>query len=122
MKILVIDRDTLATQLIRSRLETAGHNIVEEAVKNNAIERLQREDFDAVFFDPAPLNNARPVVLGIRRSVRNYPYIVLTSQTMDAAEAMKSAPTISWKSPLMRRSLRKNQKCRTSDKIDQAYE
>lgn len=52
MKILVIDRDTLATQLIRSRLETAGHNIVEEAVKNNAIERLQREDFDAVFLTP----------------------------------------------------------------------
>lgn len=100
MKILVIDRDTLATQLIRSRLETAGHNIVEEAVKNNAIERLQREDFDAVFFDPAPLNNARPVVLGIRRSVRNYPYIVLTSQTMDAAEAMKSGANDIMEKPL----------------------
>ena len=90
MKILVIDRDSLSTQLIRSKLETSGHNVVEEAVKNNAIERLQKEDFDAVFFDPAPLNNARPVVLGIRRSVRNYPYIILLSQSMDREEALKS--------------------------------
>jgi CheY-like chemotaxis protein len=89
MKILVIDRDTLVTQLVRSKLETAGHIIVEETVKNNAIERLQREDFDAIFFDPAPLNNARPVVLGIRRSVRNYPYIVLTTSLMEESEALK---------------------------------
>jgi CheY-like chemotaxis protein len=89
MKILVIDRDTLVTQLVRSKLETAGHMIVEETVKNNAIERLQSEDFDAIFFDPAPLNNARPVVLGIRRSVRNYPYIVLTTSVMEESEALK---------------------------------
>lgn len=90
MKILVIDRDTLATQLVRSRLEAMGHNVVEEPVKNNAIARLEREDFDAVFFDPAPLNNARPVVLSIRRAVRNYPYVVLMSQDMDRSEALKS--------------------------------
>lgn len=90
MKILVIDRDTLSTQLVKSRLESMGHTVVEEPVKNNAIARLEREDFDAVFFDPAPLNNARPVVLSVRRSVRNYPYVVLMSQDMDRAEALKS--------------------------------
>jgi len=90
MKILVVDRDTLTTQTIRTKLEIMGHAVIEEPVKNNAIERLAREDFDAVFFDPAPLNNARPVVLGIRRSVRNYPYIVLMSQDMDQTEALKS--------------------------------
>ncbi|MBU0800620.1 MAG: diguanylate cyclase [Alphaproteobacteria bacterium] len=90
MKILVIDRDTLSTQLVKSRLEAMGHTVVEEPVKNNAIARLEREDFDAVFFDPAPLNNARPVVLSIRRSVRNYPYVVLMSQDIDRAEALKS--------------------------------
>jgi CheY-like chemotaxis protein len=90
MKILVIDRDTLSTQLVRSRLESMGHTVVEEPVKNNAIARLEREDFDAVFFDPAPLNNARPVVLSIRRAVRNYPYVVLMSQDMDRSEALKS--------------------------------
>jgi CheY-like chemotaxis protein len=90
MKILVIDRDTLSTQLVKSRLESMGHSVVEEPVKNNAMARLEREDFDAVFFDPAPLNNARPVVLTIRRTVRNYPYVVLMSQDMDRAEALKS--------------------------------
>jgi hypothetical protein len=51
---------------------------------------MGRENFDAVFFDPAPLNNARPVVLGIRRSVKNYPYVVLMSPDMDQEEALKS--------------------------------
>ncbi|AEP08508.1 PleD family two-component system response regulator [Micavibrio aeruginosavorus] len=90
MKILVIDRDSLTTQLVSSRLQSAGHSVVEEAVKNNAIERLGVEPFDAVFIDPAPLNNARPIILGIRRSVRNYPYIVLMSGSMDRVEALKS--------------------------------
>jgi CheY-like chemotaxis protein len=105
MKILVIDRDSLSTQLVRSKLETAGHTIIEEAVKNNAIERLQKEDFDAVFFDPAPLNNARPVVLGIRRSVRNYPYIILLSQSMEREEALKSGANDIMIKPLDQREL-----------------
>lgn len=90
MKILVIDRDTLSTQLIRSKLEAKGHIIVEESVKNAALERLEREPFDTIFFDPAPLNNARPLVLGIRRSIKNYPYIVLMSHDMGRDEAIKS--------------------------------
>ena len=90
MKIMVIDRDSLSTQLIRSRLEPAGHHVIEESVKNNAIEHLQKEDFDAVFFDPMPLNNARPIVLGIRRAVRNYPYVILLSSSMEREDALKS--------------------------------
>jgi diguanylate cyclase (GGDEF)-like protein len=90
MKILVIDRDSLTTQLISSRLQASGHTVVVEAVKNNAIERLAVEKFDAIFIDPSPLSNARPVILGIRRSVRDYPYIVLMSQGMDREEALRA--------------------------------
>lgn len=90
MKILVIDRDTLTTQLVKSKLEAQGHILVEEAVKNNALERLEEESFDTIFFDPAPLNNARPIVLGIRRAVSNYPYIVLMSQDLDREDAIRS--------------------------------
>ncbi len=90
MRILIIDRDTLSTQLIKSKLEAMGHVLVEEAVKNNALERLEKEQFDTIFFDPAPLNNARPIVLGIRRAVKNYPYIVLMSQDMDQEDAIRS--------------------------------
>lgn len=90
MKILVIDRDSLTTQMISARLQTAGHQVVVEEVKNNAIERLGVEKFDAVFIDPAPLSNARPIILGIRRSVRDYPYIVLMSQSIEQAEALRA--------------------------------
>lgn len=90
MKILVIDRDTVTTQAIATRLQALGHSIQVEAVKNNAIERLAVESYDAIFIDPAPLTNARPVILGIRRSVRHYPYIVLMSQTIERDEAIRS--------------------------------
>lgn len=90
MKVLVIDRDALSTQLIRSKLQAQGHIVAEESVKNNALERLSRETFDVVMFDPAPLNNARPIVLGIRRSVSNYPYVVLMSHDMEKDDALKS--------------------------------
>ena len=48
MKILLIDRDTLSTQLVRSRLESMGHVVIEEPVKNNALQLLEREQFDAM--------------------------------------------------------------------------
>ncbi|MDB5492032.1 MAG: response regulator [Micavibrio sp.] len=90
MKILVIDRDTVTTQLISNKLQAYGHTVVVEAVKNNAIERLGIEKFDVIFIDPSPLTNARPVILGIRRSVRDYPYIVLMSQSIDREEALRA--------------------------------
>lgn len=90
MKILTIDRDTLSTQLIRARLSEHGHEIQEENIKNNALERLEKETYDAIILDPAPLNNARPLILSVRRVVTNYPYIILSSQTMDQEEAVRS--------------------------------
>lgn len=105
MKILVIDRDTLATQLIRSRLEVKGHTIVEEPVKNNAIALLEKDAFQVVFIDPAPLNNARPVVLGIRRAVRNYPYIILMSPDMQRDEALRAGANEIMSKPLDHGSL-----------------
>lgn len=87
MKILVVDRDRLTSQMIRTKLEGAGHTVIEEAVKNNAIELIGQNDIDAVFFDPAPLTNARPIVLGIRRSVSTYTYICMMSHNLNQKEA-----------------------------------
>lgn len=106
MKILVIDPDTLSTQLIRSKLELKGHTIVEETVKNAALQRLEKETFNAVFFDPAPLNNARPLVLGIRCAVKSYPYIVLMSHDMRQEEAIKSGANDGIAKPLNAASLK----------------
>ncbi len=88
MKILVVDRDRLSTQMVRSRLESKGHQVFEESVKNDALEKLSKETYDCVFIDPAPLNNPRPVILGIRRTVSNYPYIVLMSHSNSREEAI----------------------------------
>jgi PleD family two-component response regulator len=89
MKILVVDRDTLSSQMVKSKLEAAGHRVTEEAVKNSALERLEREPYDAVFFDPAPLTNARPVVLSIRRAMRGYAYVILTSHDIQKEEGLR---------------------------------
>ncbi|MCI5059967.1 MAG: response regulator [Alphaproteobacteria bacterium] len=79
MKILIIDRDELAAQMISSRLEEDGHEIVTESVKNEALERLEKEDFDVVFVDPAPMRDVRAMAMNIRRAARTYPYILLMS-------------------------------------------
>jgi CheY-like chemotaxis protein len=90
MKILIVDRDEMATQLIKSKLSAAGHEVHEEAVKNNAVDRLAHSQYDVIFLDPAPLTNARPVVLNVRRTVRNYPYILLTSAEATQEEALRA--------------------------------
>ncbi|MGB4056677.1 MAG: response regulator [Alphaproteobacteria bacterium] len=89
MKVLVVDRDDLAGQLLKSRLEPVGHKVLQEPVKNNAIERLSVDQPDVVFIDPAPLTSARPFVLNIRRSMPSYPYIFLLSEGASRQEALK---------------------------------
>jgi CheY-like chemotaxis protein len=90
MKILVVDHDALYAQRIRAKLEPLGHMVFEDTVKNSAVERLTQEAFDVVFLDPSPLSSARPVVLSIRRVMRTYPYIFLSSETISPLEAFKS--------------------------------
>ncbi len=105
MKILVIDRDSLAPQLIRSKMEEANHTVVEESVKNNAMERLEKEKFDTIFLDPSPLTNARPLVLSIRRSARDYSYVVLTAQDIEKEEALRSGANDLLPKPMDNRKL-----------------
>jgi CheY-like chemotaxis protein len=90
MKILIIDHDTVASQLLRGKLEGLGHHVTEDPVKNSGLKRLENEKFDVIFIDPAPLNNARPMILGIRREVNTYPYLVITSQEMSHEDAMRA--------------------------------
>ncbi len=89
MKILVIDREEIAAQLIRAKLEPLGHKVVYEPVKNNAIEKLSAGDYDIIFLDPSPLTSPRPVILNIRRAVANYHYIFLLSESASRQDALK---------------------------------
>lgn len=91
--------------MIRSRLEVKGHQIVEEAVKNNAIALLEQDNYQVVFIDPAPLNNARPVILGIRRAMRTYPYIILMSQDIPREDALRAGANEVMLKPLDHSSL-----------------
>lgn len=90
MKILLIDRDAVTMQMLKARLESKGHQVVDEPAKNNAMDRLANEAFDVIILDPAPLTSPRPVILNIRRSVNNYPYIFLMSETATQEEAIKA--------------------------------
>lgn len=90
MRILVSDRDRLASQMICTRLTQAGHEVIEESVKNAAIEKVQGQAIDIVFFDPAPLANARPFILGLRRTLAGYTYVVMLGHNVTSEEAMRS--------------------------------
>lgn len=89
MKILIIDRDQLVSQMITSRIEGDDIAIVEEAIKSEAMEKLSKEQFDAVFVDPAPMKDAKAMVMNIRRASRNYPYIIVMGEDLDMGTVIK---------------------------------
>lgn len=91
MKILIIDRDRLSSQLMVSKLKAEGHEIIEEAVKNDAVERVQNgEHFDIIFVDPSPMKDARAIILNIRRVSHRYPFIVLMAAEDDSNVNMET--------------------------------
>lgn len=83
-----------------NRLETLGHKITEEPVKNNAVEKLAKEDYDVIFIDPAPLTSAQPIILNLRRATGRYPYIVQMGSSIEQLEAIQSGANDAIKKPL----------------------
>ena len=100
MRILLIDRDSLTNQLIRSKLEDAGHEVVEEPSKNDALLLLESSQFYAVFYDPAPLTDAKQFASKIRRASRTYIYLVLMSKELEEHDAMTSSANMHMGKPL----------------------
>lgn len=91
MKILIIDRDRLSSQLMVSKLKAEGHEIAEESVKSEAIERIEKgEHFDVIFVDPSPMKDARAIMLNIRRMSHRYPFIVLMANEDDEEVTLDS--------------------------------
>ena len=90
MEVLVIDRDSLTNQLITSKLGAKGHHVVAEPNKNLAFDMIRGGKFDCVMVDPAPLSEARPVVIGIWKNIRTAvkPYLILLSKTGTTEEAI----------------------------------
>lgn len=80
MKILIIDRDEMFSSLMASKMKAAGHDVVTTTIKNDGIEQIGTTRLDAVYFDPAPMTDPKPILLQIRRMVHTYPYLVMVSE------------------------------------------
>ena len=92
MDILVIDRESLTNQLISSKLIARGHTVTVEPGKNDAFEKIKTRNYDCIMLDPYPLSEARPVIIGIYKSLHpgTRPYILLLSKTATQEEAILS--------------------------------
>lgn len=77
MKVLIIDRDTMYSNLMAGKIRSAGHEVVEASLKNDGIEQIGTNTIDAVYFDPSPMIDPKSIVFQIRRMVHTFPYMVL---------------------------------------------
>lgn len=77
MKILVIDHDENTANLLKSRLEALGGQVTIVAGKSDALDAVEAKPIDMVFIDPAPLNNARQLIISLRRRIPTHTYVVL---------------------------------------------
>lgn len=91
MKILIIDRDTMFSSLLATKIKAAGHDVFETAIKNDGIEQINTQKIDAVYFDPAPLSDPKSIILQVRRMVPNFVYLVLMGADVDRASVIKSS-------------------------------
>lgn len=80
MKILIIDRDESFSNLMASKMKAAGHDVVTASIKNDGIEQIGTNRLDAVYFDPSPMTDPKPILLQIRRMVHTYPYLVMMGE------------------------------------------
>ena len=91
MDILVIDRESLTNQLITSKLGAKGHQVTVEPNKAAACELLGTKSFDCIMVDPAPLSEARPVIIGVWKSLQRTaakPYMLLLSKAATTEDAI----------------------------------
>lgn len=100
MRVLIVDRDELSSRMLAAKLTAEGHETLEQGSKNDALEMITKDRFDVLMIDPAPLTSPRPVILNIRRNVKNYPYIFLMSDSITQEEAIKSGTNDLLRKPL----------------------
>lgn len=87
MKILVIDRDELTSNLLKSKLSGLGHKVEIHANKTAGLEDVVRQGWDVIFLDPLPITNPKSIVMDIRRYTRRNVYLALMSESLDLEQA-----------------------------------
>jgi DNA-binding response OmpR family regulator len=90
MKVLIIDRDMMFSSLMASKIRALGHDVLETTIKNDGIDQIDTNRVDAVYFDPSPLTDAKPVVLQVRRMVHTAPYLVLMGEGVAREDGVKA--------------------------------
>ncbi len=87
MKILIVDKDVVTSNLLKARLAPLGH-IVEITERNENLDKIVQDGWDIIFFDPSPLTTLRPTVLNIRRNNRRNVYMILLSENLTFKDAL----------------------------------
>lgn len=100
MKVLVIDRNRDACDQIESALKAAQMDVTFEPIKNNAMEMIKSGAYDVVLFDPAPANEVRSFIMGVRRSTNSFPPILVMSHAMSENDVLKAGGNDLIKKPL----------------------
>lgn len=102
MNIMVIDRDSLTGQLVKSKLEHLGHTVTVEPAKNSALRQIIENKYEVILFDPAPLTSPVPFILSLRKSINSpvLPYIALLSRESDQEFAISAGTNDSLGKPL----------------------
>lgn len=100
MNILIVDREEVTAQMIRSKIEPLGHQVTWEQSKGTAVDFIASRDFDVIYIDPSPFNDAHQTVLKLRRTVGYYPYIVVLSGSIGLDDAIKSGANAALSKPV----------------------
>lgn len=91
MRILIIDRDTIAAQPLVNYLEGAGYRVTHETVRKTALDRFHAEHFDVIFVDPAPLPSVREFTMPLRwEQKEDYFYMILSGHHFDTYDVVHS--------------------------------
>ena len=92
MKIMLLDRDRETVEMFESACgKMADVDLTIEPIKNNAIEAVRKEQYDGIYFDPAPQNEEmRAVIIGTRRGSTFYTPINVMSHQLSREDAVKA--------------------------------
>jgi GGDEF domain-containing protein len=88
MSLLIIDRDEHSVNEIAKMLDEQNIAYKHVLTRDQGMEALRQKPYDVVILDPAPQNEIRPFVMAARRMAKAYPYILMTSRTIDKKAAM----------------------------------
>jgi len=86
MKILIIDRDDISSEMMRTKLSEMGHECIVESVKNDGVERVSQDKFDLVFVNPSPMKDSQALALNLRRNSRTPLYLTLLASEGEEVE------------------------------------